>query len=100
TISTIERKKKKGSNSLVFTRKKAFYIGIVKTTICPISCRKKGHFTRIKIGRKKVWPISQFPNLLKKKGAIEELEKDLQKEVNSVNHNDQCIFWILYYPHV
>ncbi|KAL5645477.1 hypothetical protein ACJX0J_001471 [Zea mays] len=26
-----------------------------------------------------------FPNLLKKKGAIEELEKDLQKEVNSVN---------------
>ncbi|KAL5643774.1 hypothetical protein ACJX0J_003868 [Zea mays] len=25
-----------------------------------------------------------FPNLLKKKGAIEELEKDLQKEVNSV----------------
>ncbi|VAH30208.1 unnamed protein product [Triticum turgidum subsp. durum] len=26
-----------------------------------------------------------FPNLLKKKGAIEELEKDLQKEINSVN---------------
>nr|APD27457.1 ribosomal protein S3 [Alloteropsis semialata]APD27622.1 ribosomal protein S3 [Alloteropsis semialata] len=26
-----------------------------------------------------------FPNLLKKKGAIEELEKDLQKQVNSVN---------------
>nr|YP_010041147.1 ribosomal protein S3 [Ehrharta erecta]QPA18616.1 ribosomal protein S3 [Ehrharta erecta]UEN67928.1 ribosomal protein S3 [Ehrharta erecta] len=26
-----------------------------------------------------------FPNLLKKKGAIGELEKDLQKEVNSVN---------------
>ncbi|KAL5645704.1 hypothetical protein ACJX0J_003042 [Zea mays] len=26
-----------------------------------------------------------FPNLLKKKGAIEELEKDLPKEVNSVN---------------
>uniref|UniRef100_K3Y1L5 Uncharacterized protein n=1 Tax=Setaria italica TaxID=4555 RepID=K3Y1L5_SETIT len=28
---------------------------------------------------------SAIPNLLKKKGAIEELEKDLQKEVNSVN---------------
>ncbi|KAF8657241.1 hypothetical protein HU200_009858 [Digitaria exilis] len=26
-----------------------------------------------------------FPNLLKKKEAIEELEKDLQKEVNSIN---------------
>lgn len=26
-----------------------------------------------------------FPNLLKKKGAIEELEKDLQKEIHSVN---------------
>ncbi|KAF6985174.1 hypothetical protein CFC21_003070 [Triticum aestivum] len=26
-----------------------------------------------------------LPNLLKKKGAIEELEKDLQKEINSVN---------------
>jgi small subunit ribosomal protein S3 len=26
-----------------------------------------------------------FPNLLKKKGVIEELEKDLQKEINSVN---------------
>ena len=28
-----------------------------------------------------------FPNLLKKKGAIEELEKDLQKEINSVTRD-------------
>ena len=28
-----------------------------------------------------------FPNLLKKKGAIEELEKDLQKEIKSVTRD-------------
>ncbi|KAI4990762.1 hypothetical protein ZWY2020_039133, partial [Hordeum vulgare] len=45
-----------------------------------------------------------FPNLLKKKGAIEELEKDLQKEINSVNQRfnisigkvKACLFYYNY----
>nr|YP_009135231.1 ribosomal protein S3 [Hickelia madagascariensis]AIM53403.1 ribosomal protein S3 [Hickelia madagascariensis] len=77
-VITHNRKMDSGSSSEVITHNRKMDSGSSSEVITHIEIKKQIDTIHviIHIG---------FPNFLKKKGAIEELEKDLQKEINSVN---------------